>query len=124
MRQLKNVAAVMKNSAVSSFAWKAHCEKPRSTCLQNGAWLGSTSGRTGIPRASWCHVLVLGVRMRLAGLATAVLTMRVPERPSIIARSSSGNPMTPTAPGVLATKSATAVTFGSMLPAPNSPAAR
>ena len=31
--------------------------------------------------------------------------------------------MTPTAPGVDATKSATAATFGSMLPAPNSPAA-
>ena len=49
MRQLKNVAAMMKNSAVSSLAWKAHCEKPRSTCLQNGAWLGSTSGKREIP---------------------------------------------------------------------------
>ena len=51
------------------------------------------------------------------------LTMRVPARPSMMARISSGAPMTPTAPGVLATKSATAATLGSMLPAPNSPAA-
>jgi len=47
--------------------------------------------------------------------------MRVPARPARIAAISSGAPMTPTAPGVHATMSATAATFGSMLPAPNSP---
>ena len=49
-------------------------------------------------------------------------TTRVPARPWIIARISCGAPMTPIAPSVFATKSATAATFGSMLPAPNSPA--
>ena len=58
MRQLNSVAAAMKNNAVISLAWKAHCEKPRSTCLQNGIWLGSTSGRIEIP-ASFMTVTFL-----------------------------------------------------------------
>jgi hypothetical protein len=54
-------------------------------------------------------------------VAAAARTIRVPERPSMMARISSGEPITPTAPDVRATKSATAATFGSMLPLPNSP---
>ena len=54
--------------------------------------------------------------------STDVFTMRVPEVPARMAEIWSGAPITPTAPGAPATKSATAATLGSMLPSPNSPA--